>query len=151
MMAVRFQTDGRRETIDRLAIVIVRGAIDFSSNPQEQTDEFLRIAAQMTESELELIRIIYERQAALSQAYGLAQDRTQWLHNVNRQWADMNRLHPQGSEGWMHRKSALVRLQSYGFLEQVERNITAEGSEVGQSPYALLPLGKEFCDYTMAI
>lgn len=56
--AIRYPTDGRNETIRRVAVVIVRGAFTFPDNPQEQTDEFLRIASQITDSEVSLLRII---------------------------------------------------------------------------------------------
>ena len=144
--AARYPIDGRTETIDRLAIVIVRGAIDFPSNPQEQTTEFLRIASLITDTEMALLKLIYETQVDLKPP-GPTRSREEWLLNIQQRWARINTTHPPDSEGWMHRKSACVRLQSYGFLEQTERTKTGVGSETGQAPYALLPLGKEFWEY----
>jgi hypothetical protein len=146
--AMRYPTDGRNETIRRVAIVIVRGAFTFPENPQEQTDEFLRIASQITDSEISLLRVICESQAGLAKVLGKVYSPEIWLSQIQRLWGEMNAMHKPSPEQWMHRKSALVRLQGYGFLEQVERVSTAQGSEVGQSPYALLPLGRDFCDYT---
>jgi len=148
--AARFPSDGRPETIERIAIVIVRGALDFTEKPQEQTTEFLRISAQLTDAEVEFLKIVYMSQGGLAPP-GKIESREMWLYNVQRHWAEMTKMHPSKEEAWMHRKSMCVRLQSYGFLEQVERTMTAEGSEIGQAPYALLPLGKEFCEYTGAI
>lgn len=127
-----------------MAVVIVRAAIDLTEKPQEQLTEFLRIASQITDSEIALPRDNWRPPSQI-------QSREMWLYNVQRLWAQMNKTQPPSSERWVHQKSVCVRLQGYDFLEQGERSLTAEGSKVGQAPYALLPLGKEFCDYIRAV
>jgi hypothetical protein len=149
-MALRLPTDGSRETFERLAVVVVRGATIFAGNPQEQTNEFLRIAAQITESEVRILRQMYEFQGGLSGQAGHSFNQENWLRNVQLQWGQMNKKYPPGDE-WMMRKSALVRLQSYGFIEQIRGGGTSERSELGQSAYALLPLGRDFHEYSMPL
>jgi hypothetical protein len=149
--ALRLPNDGSVATLERLAIVVVRGAMDFGSNPQEQTNEFLRIASQITESEVAMLSRLYEFQEGLSRQSGHSVNQGNWLMNVMNGWVNMNRKYPPTSDQWMHRKSALVRLESYGFVDRVPGSPTSEGSEMGQAPYALLPLGREFCEYIRPI
>jgi hypothetical protein len=150
-VALRYPNDGSQATLERLALVIVRGAIDFEGNAQEQTSEFLRVASQITESETLVLDQIYEFQEGLSRQEGHVVNQSNWLGNVAHAWGAMIRKYTATPIQWMHRKSALVRLQSYGFIERIPGNPTGEGSELGQAPYALLPLGRDFYEYSRSL
>jgi hypothetical protein len=90
---------------------------------------------------------LYEFQDGMSQQAGHSHAQGNWLSNVGIAWVNMNRKYLPASDEWMNRKSALVRLESYGFIERIPGNPTSEGSEMAQVPYALLPLGREFYEY----
>jgi hypothetical protein len=149
--AMSYRTNNDRGKINMFASIIVRGALDFRSKPIEETAFFLSIAAQMTSAEVEILQAIYEAQKDIPRPGERGTTPSHWLQLVQNGWSAMKRKMPSYGSGWMRVKSACVRLQSYGFLEPIERNPTAEHSSLGDVPYALLDLGREFCEYARKI
>lgn len=131
-----------RERLSRFAAIAVSGALVYTSDPPEQTDEFLRIADSLQETDVMVLREIGLIQ--LAQLDGFTST-DQILFQVQKSWVEiLRRLGEIGIPKFSYR-SAFVRLQSHGFLERTEPNMGT--NQLGDTPYLLLELGIKFLEY----
>jgi hypothetical protein len=147
MIAYRLPAMHGRETLDRFASIIVSGALKFPDKAPEQTNDFLRIAAEVTNFEVEVLGQIYEFQNGLVSQPGHSVNQSHWISNIGVRWNEMNRKYSETEQLWMNKKSAYLRLEGYGFIKRSATSPTSEGHQIAQTAYALLPLGKEFIEY----
>jgi hypothetical protein len=130
------------EKLGYFASIVVSGALIFHEQPLEQTDEFLRIANSLYPTDVMVLRELGVFQS--SQTAGYVGD-SQIISEMQMAWPSLLARLRESEISDASRKSALVRLQSFGLVERLEPNITA--TSPGDTPYILLEMGKQFLDY----
>jgi hypothetical protein len=130
-----------RDKLDRFAAIAVSGAMVYTTDPLEQTEEFLRIAASLQNTDVMVLREIGLVQTAATKGF----HESQILHEIQSAWAPLlRRLETSGIQSLNYR-SAFTRLQAFGLLERTEPNMSTNG--LGETPYMLLELGERFLQY----
>jgi hypothetical protein len=137
LQALRTTQESR---LRRMAEILATGVEKDELRP-DLTDGLMRAAAELQDSDIELLKKIYEAQAGLlSSRQRLTSD---WGQQVALGWA--NRFGFLDSENWLGARSSLARLQSMGFIQDVRTNMVSTG-ELRTQPFGLLPEGKKFIE-----
>jgi hypothetical protein len=131
-----------RDRLDSLAAIAVSGAMVFVTDPIEQTEEFLRIAISLQNTDVMVLREIKEIQGTETQGF---HGSSQFLHQVQVSWKPVLLKLEQCGIQPLNYRSAFVRLQAAGLLERTEPAPYENG--LGETPYQMLELGERFLEY----
>lgn len=137
LQALRTTQESR---LRRMAEILASGVEKGELRP-EVTDGLMRAAAELQDSDVEVLKKIYEAQASLL----ISRERlsSDWGQQVALGWS--NRFGFLDSENWVGARSSLARLQSMGFIQDVRTNMVSTG-ELRTQPFGLLPEGKRFIE-----
>jgi hypothetical protein len=139
-----------KEKIRRLAKVLAH-AVEFGPQAKaDQTEEMMRVAAALSDEEVQLLGAIYSGQIQHYQVNGGRVD----PESANNFWANVDAAgYPQPNAAnpvthWSNAgrvQSICAKLQSFGLITQVSPNRMKVSP--GGIPYALLQNGKDFIEY----
>jgi hypothetical protein len=128
------------DKVRRLAQVVLNGVVS-ENDPEEKVNEFIRFAAELNETDIHVLKVLYDRQSGFNPKFV-----AEWAQNVRRSMHDYPI--PDSSGGTMddqYVRSAYARLQALGLAVQLGG--TASDTSPAEQHYALLKLGKEFFQY----
>lgn len=132
-----------RSRIERIGKILGYAAELGHRKSSDHTEEMMRVAMDLADDDVIVLREIYKTQASLL-------ERNQGkvvIDNVNDAWRNNRPQTPDMHEGEL--QSICAKLQSFGLVIQVERRSIKLGPN--EIPYALLQKGYEFVRYIQGV
>jgi hypothetical protein len=137
-----------------MALILANGVKRDDLQP-ESLDDMMRAATELRDIDLKVLNFIFSKQSSLLAGAEKAVDGWPhaWQDSVQKLWQESLRergsaFTPQMFSGGEWR-SALSRLQSFGFIVPVQPNPTTNSP--GEEPYGLLPHGHRFLEHLREI
>jgi hypothetical protein len=128
------------EKVLRLSQVVVSGVLA-SEDPNEKVSEFIRFAAELNETDIHVLSVMYTLQHQFN-----SKEVPTWASEVRRVMHDREITDKDGNVmDDQYVRSAYARLQALGLV--VQFGGTASDTSPGEQHYAILTLGKEFYQY----
>jgi hypothetical protein len=106
--------------------------------PSDLADELIRIASELSDAEVAVLRDIYEVQVRALAKYGRPD-----IDEVNNSWVQLMSARHVFTGNDI--QSICAKLQSFGLVTMVERKMTA--LDLYTTPYGLLSRGRAFIEY----
>lgn len=126
--------------LKRLALILVNGAVANDLEP-ESLDDMLRAAVELTDWDIFVLGKMYESQKSF------VLDRRYSSHEHSQQigviWENWTRIFGVNESQHLKVRAALARLQSVGFISEVQTNFVRDGS-LARQPFGLMPEGLTF-------
>ena len=140
--ARRARDASSRDKVLRLAQVVVSGVVS-DDDGEEKVIEFIRFASELNETDIQVLKEVHSFQSKLNPKF-----KDHWAQGVRRAMnnsvlLDVNRQ-PFDDQTV---RSACARLQALGLVGQIGG--TVSDTSPGETPYAVLDLGREFLSYLM--
>ena len=130
--------------LQRLAHIFANGIQSGKLEP-ESTDDMMRAAVDLKDTDIVLLGKIYESQLSLVtrqwRSPGTAPDG--WHSELQRVWREFVNHGALNPQEHLRYRSSLSRLASFGLIQQID---IANRYGIGLDIYALLVEGKEFCE-----
>jgi len=130
--------------LQRLAHIFANG-VRYGELEPESTDDMMRAAVELKETDIILLEKIYESQLSLVEQQlrfpGTAP--TNWHGNIQHVWGEFVKHGGLNPQEHLRYRSSLSRLASLGLIQQIDITNTYG---VGLDIYALLVEGKVFCE-----
>ncbi len=143
-LALRAMQTSLKDRLKRLARVIVNGVKENDLEP-EGLDDMMRAAVELKDADIDLLRMIYDKQSQFLQHGWLSGE---WSQQIAANWS-MHFNHFDSREHTTTRAS-LARLQSLGLIAAVETMMARNGS-IAHQPFGLLVEGKKFYEHLQEI
>ncbi len=130
--------------LQRLAHIFANGVRSGELEP-ESTDDMMRAAVELKETDVVLLARIYDSQISLvtQQLRAPGNAPTAWHGNIQQVWGDFVHRGGLNPQEHLRYRSSLSRLASFGLIQQIDiTNMYGVGLDI----YALLVEGKIFCE-----
>jgi hypothetical protein len=131
-----------RERIRRIGKIVVHAVEVGPSKPGDVAEEMMRIASEVSDEEVAVLREIYDAQVKDLAKYGRPD-----INEVNGSWKLLISQHSLFSGTDI--QSICAKLQSFGLVTMVERIPTM--LDLYTTPYGLLSRGREFIEYAISV